>query len=193
MNIQVICDVGGYVFCMEGSLVSSIENGTAEAPLVGAPEVCEGVINFRGTMVPIISLRKLFKAPGEDLKFSQIVYMKCKAGTMGFRVDKVIEVGDIPADSFYSIPVVVSAGETAYVKGVANHNGRLIIQADHNRLLSRGDMAAIRECLEAVEAAKRAEEEAARKAAEEEAKKAEEEEAAEEDAKKAEADASKEA
>lgn len=166
MNIQVICDVGGCFFCMEGSSVSSIENGAVESALVGAPDVCEGVISFRGTLVPVISLRRLFKVSGEEQKLSQIVYMKCKSGTVGFRVDKVVEVGDVPAESFNSIPVVVAKGATAYVKGVANHNGRLIIQADHNRFLSRDEMATIRECLGALEAEKRAKEEAEAEAAE---------------------------
>ncbi len=151
MNVQVICEVGGQVFSMDGGLVSSVENGTTETRLAGAPECCEGIICFRDSWVPVIDMRRLFNIGDSNRpKLSQIVYMKCRQGIMGFRVDKVIEIGNVPEESIQTIPVIVSQGRTAYVKGVARHNDRLVIIADHNRFLSRDEVADINEALDSL-------------------------------------------
>lgn len=161
MNIQVVCEVGGQVFSMDGSLVSSVENGVVETRLAGAPECCEGIICFRDQWVPVIDMRKLFKLEGvSQPKLSQIVYMKCKNEIMGFRVDKVMEIGDIPEPDVQAIPVVVAQGKTAYVKGVAKHNDKLVIVADHNRFLSRDEVGCITEALDAFRNEKKRESEA---------------------------------
>ncbi|MBO4922305.1 MAG: chemotaxis protein CheW [Lachnospiraceae bacterium] len=177
MNKQVICDIDGQYYGLDSVSVRSIENGTAQMILGGAPECVEGLIKFRGEWVPIVRLRTLFETDkSEQPKYSQLIYMSTFIGTVAYRVDKVVEIDVLADGEFQRIPIVVNSGKTAYVAGACSHHGRLLLVVDHNRLLSRDEAqavkAGIRAIYEAEEAEKRRkeEEEARRRAEEEKAK-----------------------
>ena len=196
MNKQVICDIDGQYYGLDSVSVRSIENGTAQMILGGAPECVEGLIKFRGEWVPIVRLRTLFETDkSEQPKYSQLIYMSTFIGTVAYRVDKVVEIDVLADGEFQRIPIVVNSGKTAYVAGACSHHGRLLLVVDHNRLLSRDEAqavkAGIRAIYEAEEAEKRRkEEEEARRRAEEEKAKAGEDaaEGAEDSEKDAEAE-----
>jgi len=185
MNKQVICEIDGQYFGLDSLLVRSIENGKAEMLLEETPDFCEGIIKFRGEWVPLIRLRTLLNIDkSEEPRLSQIIYFKTSFGTLGFRVDKVVEIDNIDDKDLQTIPIVANSGKTAYVGGACCHHGRIIVIFNHEKLINQDDLSRISKGLKAVYEAEEAErrrkeeEEARRKAEEEEAKrKAEEEEA----------------
>lgn len=145
MNIHVICDVAGKLFSMDGTLVSSVDNGAVEIILPNVPEQCEGAFRFRDELVPVINMKRVFGIPGDfDPVLSQIVFMQCDDGIIGFRVDRVIEITSIAESDVQSIPVIVNTGRTAYLKGAVRNKDRIVLVADHNRFLSQGELQAIR-------------------------------------------------
>lgn len=102
-----------------------------------APHYIEGVINLRGTVIPVISLRKRFSMDGhENDRNSRILVMELKGGNLtGFIVDSVAEVIRIQSDSIQPAPNVAHMdGVQDCIVGILDHNQRLLILLDLNLL-----------------------------------------------------------
>ncbi|MEN6356097.1 MAG: chemotaxis protein CheW [Armatimonadota bacterium] len=101
------------------------------------PEFVEGVINLRGSIVPVIDLRKRFGLPvGDATKSSRIVVVEAAGQMIGMVVDAVAETLRLSADMIEPpSPVVVNAN-SAYVRGVGKQDNRLVILIDLEKVLT---------------------------------------------------------
>jgi purine-binding chemotaxis protein CheW len=102
------------------------------------PDYLDGIINLRGTVVPIISLRRRFGlAERDNDRQSRILVMEVGDSLTGFIVDAVAEVIRISSAEIQPPPGIVQ-GNTAQecITGVINHAERLLIVLDLNRMFS---------------------------------------------------------
>lgn len=102
------------------------------------PDFVDGIINLRGTVVPIISLRRRFGLMDTEQSSRTRILVMETGGTMtGFVVDSVAEVIRISAAEIQPPPQLVSGNAAQEcVTGVVNHAERLLIVLDINRLFS---------------------------------------------------------
>ena len=102
------------------------------------PHYVEGVINLRGKVIPIISLRRKFDlADAQYDKRTRIMVMEVVGEMMGFIVDEVSEVIRISENEIQPPPPVVSGGiEQECMAGVINQAERLLVLLDLERLFS---------------------------------------------------------
>ncbi|ACM21513.1 scaffold protein CheW associated with MCPs of classes 40H and 40+24H [Geotalea daltonii FRC-32] len=104
-----------------------------------APHYVEGVINLRGTVIPVISLRKRFNLDDHDHdRNSRILVMELRGGNLtGFIVDSVAEVIRIQKSSIQPAPDVAHQdGMQDCITGILDHNNRLLILLDLNLLFA---------------------------------------------------------
>ena len=108
-----------------------------------APHFVEGIINLRGTVVPIISLRRRFGlADTEAGRNARILVMETTGGLNGFIVDAVAEVIRISSAEIQPPPTVAcSATAQECITGIVNHGERLLVVLDLNRLFSPEEQA----------------------------------------------------
>ena len=102
------------------------------------PDFVDGIINLRGMVRPIISLRKRFCLMDRDHdRQSRILVMEVGDSLTGFIVDAVAEVIRISAAEIQP-PPVIAQGSTAQecITGVINHAERLLIVLNLNRMFS---------------------------------------------------------
>lgn len=105
-----------------------------------SPAYVEGVINLRGKVIPVVSLRKKFGlAERENDEQSRIMIMDIQGITMGLVVDAVSEVLRIPASTVEPTPPMASNISTEFIKGIAKMEDRLIILLDMDRLIGKQD------------------------------------------------------
>ena len=100
------------------------------------PDYVEGVSNLRGTIIPIINLRKLFgivPKPHDDE--TRTIVVNVGQRTMGCTVDSVAQVMRIPAESVQAAPDIVAPEGSAYIRGFAKLNDRLVILLEIDELL----------------------------------------------------------
>ena len=96
-----------------------------------APESVEGVINLRGSIVPVIDLRKRFGLGAfEETNASRIVVMETGAGLIGLIVDAVTETRSLGTDAIEPACSLVTTSDSHYLRGVAKVDGGLIILVD---------------------------------------------------------------
>ncbi len=101
------------------------------------PDHIVGVINLRGTVLPVVGLRKRFGMPdGELTSHSRIIVMQMHQSFVGFLVDAVSEVLRIPKSTIEDTPAVVAGIGSEYIKGVGKLDERLLILLDLERLLN---------------------------------------------------------
>lgn len=100
------------------------------------PPYVEGVSNLRGTIIPIINLRKLFGLEPKPVDSeTRTIVVNVGERTMGCTVDMVSQVMRIPEESIQPAPETVTANGANYISGFARQNGRLMILLDIDELL----------------------------------------------------------
>lgn len=105
------------------------------------PHYIEGVINLRGKVIPIISMRKRFGLPeGESTNQTRIMVMDMDGELMGFVVDAVSEVIRISESEIQPPPAVVNgAVEQECLSGVINQAERLLFFLNLEMLISQDE------------------------------------------------------
>ncbi|NOY52052.1 MAG: chemotaxis protein CheW [Deltaproteobacteria bacterium] len=101
-----------------------------------APEYIEGVINLRGTVIPVLDLRKRFGIllPEKNAE-ERIIVIKTEGKPMGMIVDSVADVLRIPKETIDPAPTVDSAVDAQYISGVAKVKKKLLFLLNLEPLL----------------------------------------------------------
>ena len=114
-----------------------------------SPDFIEGVINLRGRVIPVISLRKRFGLPQSTLdKQTRIIVVEVNGAVLGLMVDAVSEVLRLPAGTVEPPPRLGHV-EREYVRGVGKLENRLLILLDIDRLMSEAEEDACTEIVHA--------------------------------------------
>ena len=103
----------------------------------------EGIINLRGKVIPIISMRKRFGLmEDENSSRTRIIIMDVAGGLIGFIVDGVSEVIRIHSSEIQPPPTMVLSGGIGqeFITGVFNHAERLLIIMDVDRMFSNDEL-----------------------------------------------------
>lgn len=107
------------------------------------PHYVEGIINLRGKVIPIISMRKKFGLmEAENNSHTRIMIMDIGGELMGFIVDAVSEVIRISGKEIQPSPSVAGGGiDQDCIAGVINLSERLLVLLDLDRMFSQEEKA----------------------------------------------------
>jgi purine-binding chemotaxis protein CheW len=105
------------------------------------PEHIKGVINLRGKVIPVISLRSKFGIAEEEYTDRTCIIVVEILGSggsipIGIIVDSVSEVLNISGEDIEPTPNLGSALNTDYLLGLAKVKGRVQILLDIDRVLA---------------------------------------------------------
>jgi purine-binding chemotaxis protein CheW len=99
------------------------------------PDFIEGLINLRGSVIPIVNLRKRFGlSPREVDDETRTIVVNIHDKTVGCIVDAVTQVMRINRDQIQPPPLSVLAVSHQYIAGLARLEDRLLIILDIDRL-----------------------------------------------------------
>ena len=130
--------IGKELFGVDILTVQEIIRDTTITPIPDAPDFLEGVINLRGSIIPVIDLRKRLKLVSTDNLDPDvwIVILTVEGRMTGFVVDRVTKVLNVPAGSIKPPPDIVVAGlKSQYIQGVCKMDQRLLILLNFSRIL----------------------------------------------------------
>ena len=97
-------------------------------PLPKAPEFIEGIISLRGSIIPIVEMRKRFDIAGRrDDEETRIIVLEMNDFSVGIQVDKVYEVLKLAENAIEPPPSLVAGLSADYLEGVAEVKGKLTI------------------------------------------------------------------
>ncbi len=141
--------LGSEEYGLEILKVHEINGMTGITPVPRTPEYVRGVLNLRGRVIPIVSLRQKFEmAAVEDTDRTCIIVVEVNHQgteiTMGIVVDEVSEVLSITADQIDPAPLHGSTvGDAGYVSGMGKLDDRVVVLLDIDHVLSRVEIEAI--------------------------------------------------
>ena len=110
--------------------------------IVNAPSFIKGVINLRGTIVPIIDLRLKFNlGSAEYTPFTVVIILNLQERVVGVVVDSVSDVIELEVEEIREAPPLSADLDTRYIRGLATLNERMVILMDIEGLMNSPDMA----------------------------------------------------
>jgi len=112
------------------------------------PDFVAGVINLRGSVVPVIELASRFSfKPSKRSKKSSIVILECKdegeSLELGILVEQVNEVLDIDSSFIEPAPAFGTNIRTDFICGMGKVNGQLLVLLDIDQVLAIDELSSI--------------------------------------------------
>ncbi len=123
--------------------VQEIRGWESATPVPNSPAHIKGVINLRGTIVPIMDLRQRFGLPAIEYgDETVVVVLKVKLGraqrVMGIIVDAISDVYDVPAEQVKSTGLGDNVN-ARFIRGLVSVNKGMVILLELEKLLTLED------------------------------------------------------
>jgi purine-binding chemotaxis protein CheW len=126
--------------------VNEIRGWEVPTAIAGTPEFIKGVINLRGTIVPIIDMRLKFRlASAVYNDFTVMIILRLARRVVGIVVDAVSDVLTLAPQQIRPAPDFGTALDTRFITGLGTVDERMLILVDIERLLSSEDMQRVEE------------------------------------------------
>ncbi|MBI5756192.1 MAG: protein phosphatase CheZ [Nitrospirae bacterium] len=127
--------VGNDRFAVDISDVHEINRFEQINRIPDLPEHVLGVIDLRGTVIPVINLAGKLGIQGRDVtKDTRIIIVGFNGEKIGILVDAVSEVLRISDNSLEMPPSIMQSFNSEYIRGIIRHNGQLTVVMDLPRL-----------------------------------------------------------
>lgn len=133
----LIFSINGEYYATDIMEVERILGYEPSTKLPDVPEFVDGVINYEGKVLPVISLAKRFDIENNKITSnSKLIVVKYENGKIGVIVDLVSEVKDVSSDNIEEPPEVVSGISKRYLKGLIKIDNKIIIFLNMSQILS---------------------------------------------------------
>ena len=132
----VVFELAREFYGIDIAVVESIIKMQAINQLPQAPAYVKGVTNLRGSVLPVIDLRKRFDLPQlEETKKTRVIIVSMGPIKVGVIVDGVSEVLRVPDELIEPLPPMASSVNSAFLKGIVRLEARLIILLELGKVL----------------------------------------------------------
>ena len=137
----VIFNLNGQLFGAEASQVFQIIRYQEPTKIPRMPKFIEGIINYRGSVLPVISLNKRFELGDIKIgKKTKIIVSNIEEKLAGFVVNDVAEIARFTDEDIEPAPVSVSGGVSSFLKKVAKKGNQLISIIDLDKVLEDAEI-----------------------------------------------------
>jgi purine-binding chemotaxis protein CheW len=135
--------LAGELFAVNVANVREILEMPSITRVPGSPEFMRGVINLRGSVVPVVDMRLKFGIPVANDTVSTCVIvlevaMEGEPTVIGAIADSVNEVFEIDDSQIEPPPKIGTNLRTDLITGMGRHGDRFIIILDTDRVFSEG-------------------------------------------------------
>jgi purine-binding chemotaxis protein CheW len=109
--------------------------------IANAPNFIKGVVNLRGTIIPIVDMRLKFNCVKVEYNsFTVVIILSLRSRIVGIVVDSVSDVMELPSETLKAAPDVDSSIGSDAVLGLGSLGDRMLILLDIEKLMSGMDM-----------------------------------------------------
>jgi len=141
--------LGEEVFALDVAKVREILDFTTVTRVPQTPAYMRGVINLRGSVVPVLDLRLKFGMSATEKTVNTCVIVaemmvEGEALVMGVLSDSVQEVIDLEPEQIEPAPRIGTTINTEFILGMGKHNEQFMMILDIDRVFSESEKAAIR-------------------------------------------------
>jgi len=119
--------------------VREIRNWTQATPIPSSPFYIEGIINIRGTVIPLIDFCKKINKNNKEYNKKAIIIVDCNNKKISFSVNNVSDIIELNNCDVKNIPDIGNCDIYNFIDGVISINNRVIFILNIKNL--------IKECL----------------------------------------------
>jgi purine-binding chemotaxis protein CheW len=123
--------------------VQEIRANEAVTRIANAPAYLKGIINLRGTIVPIVDLRVKLGMPRSADSTAVVIILDIAGRVTGMVVDAVSDVLALATDEIRPAPAFGNLLDAAFIRGLAPIAERMLILVDIAKLMTSGELAAV--------------------------------------------------
>lgn len=136
-SLQLIAfSIGEQTYGVEITTVREIRAWNGATPLPNTREYVRGVINLRGTIVPIFDLRARFgDGQTSPTKNHVVVVMSVGEKWVGILVDAVSDILTVSKEEIHAVPEGNSV-DTELLNGIVTHENRMVGLIDLHAVVS---------------------------------------------------------
>lgn len=146
----VVFQLGIDLFAADVFNVERVLRFTSPNTVPDAPAWIEGVLEHRGTVIPVVDLRRRIElAETSVTPDTRILVFMTESGWVGAIVDAVHEVAVVPAGSVSPPPSLFRGLAAHFVRGVAKVRDQLVVVLDIDHVLSSADRIAFERAVHA--------------------------------------------
>jgi purine-binding chemotaxis protein CheW len=127
-SLQLIAfTIGDQIYGVEITTVREIRAWNGATPLPNTREFVRGVINLRGTIVPIFDLRARFgDGQTSPTKTHVVVVMSVGEKWVGVLVDAVSDILTVSKDEIHAVPEGNANNDAGLLSGIITHDSRMV-------------------------------------------------------------------
>jgi len=140
--------LGDEVFALDITKVREVLDFTAVTKVPRTPEFMRGVINLRGSVVPVVDLRLKFGMTRTENSVNTCIIITevtvdGDTTVLGALADSVQEVLDLDPGSIAPAPRIGTKLKTEFIKGMGKRDDRFIILLDIDKVFSTDELAMV--------------------------------------------------
>lgn len=136
--------LGAEEYAIDILKVQEIRGYEEPTVIANSPAFIKGVVNLRGTIVPIVDLRIKFDVGVvEYTPFTVVIILNVGGRVVGMVVDAVSEVAAMSDEQIRPAPEFSPAVDTRYIRGLATIEERMLIVVDIEKLMLSSEMALV--------------------------------------------------
>ena len=140
--------LGDEIFAIDVANVREILEFTKVTKVPKTPEYMRGVINLRGSVVPVLDMRQKFGMESTEKTIDTCIVVVEVAYedediVIGALVDSVQEVFELEAENIEPAPRIGTHVKTEFIKGMGKKDDRFIIILDSSKVFSAEELAQV--------------------------------------------------
>jgi purine-binding chemotaxis protein CheW len=121
--------------------VQEIKGYLPATPVPNTPSYIKGVMNLRGTIIPVVDLRgKLALTETEYNQFTVIIVVTVGTKVVGLIVDSVSDVLNIPKADIQAAPEFGSTVDVRFIDGLTKAGEKIVMLLDIDRVINDDDL-----------------------------------------------------
>lgn len=138
------------LFALDIGKVREVLDFTTITKVPQTPDYMRGVINLRGSVVPVVDLRLKFGMVMAEQTVNTCVIiveveLEGERVVMGAMADAVQEVLDLEPDQIEPPPRIGTKLNTDFIKGMGKHNDQFIIILDIDKVFTASELELVQE------------------------------------------------
>jgi len=143
----LVFKIGEGLYGLDIDTVQGIENVKGFTAIPNISEHIKGIINLRGNVIPVYSLRKKFGLANIEKDELQLIIVNVGDIQVAIEIDQIDVIQDVNDDMIHQVPSIVRTPYEQYYKNVISVNERLIVVLDPEKLISENELNTMNELI----------------------------------------------
>jgi purine-binding chemotaxis protein CheW len=141
--------LGDEIFALDVAKVREVLDFTNVTRVPRTPEFMRGVINLRGSVVPVVDLRLTFGMTGTQKTVNTCIVvvevsLDGESIVVGALADSVEEVIDLEPDQIEAAPTIGASVRTEFIQGIGKRETGFLIILDIDRVFCAAELGSLK-------------------------------------------------